>query len=95
MTLLHEKVFSAKNLHNGLNRINNWAFQWKMSFNPDPNKQAQEVIFSHKIKKSAQPPLIFGNSIVIQLITQLRMFLDTKLDFFKDGYFKGSEFIGC
>ena len=70
MTLLHEKVFSAKNLHNGLNRINNWAFQWKMSFNPDPNKQAQEVIFSRKIKKSAQPPLIFGNSIVIQLITQ-------------------------
>ena len=68
-----------------------------MSFNPDPNKQAQEVIFSRKIKKSVQPPLIFGNSIVIQLITQkhLRMFLDTKLDFFKDGYFKGSEFIGC
>ena len=97
MTLLHEKVFSAKNLHNGLNRINNWAFQWKMSFNPDPNKQAQEVICSRKIKKSAQPPLIFGNSIVIQLITQkhLGMFLDTKLDFFKDGYFKGSEFIGC
>ena len=26
-----------------------------MSFNPDPNKQAQEVIFSRKIQKSSQP----------------------------------------
>ena len=24
------------------------AFQWKMSFNPDPTKQAQKVIFSRK-----------------------------------------------
>ena len=26
--------------------INRWAYQWKMSFNPDPRKQAQEVIFT-------------------------------------------------
>ena len=25
------------------NRIKEWAFQWKMSFIPDPNKQASEV----------------------------------------------------
>ena len=24
--------------------ISNWAFQWKMIFNPDLTKQAQEVI---------------------------------------------------
>ena len=29
------------------------AFQWKMSFDPEPSKQAQEVIFSRKIKKLA------------------------------------------
>ena len=29
-----------------LEKINSWAFQWKMSFNPDHKKQAQEVIFS-------------------------------------------------
>ena len=38
--------------------INNRA--WKTSFNPDPYKQTQEVIFSCKIQKSAQPPLIFN-----------------------------------
>ena len=71
---------SAKNLNDDLNRINNWAFQWKMSFNPDPNKQAQEVLFSRKIQKSSQPSLIFNNNIVTQSITQkhLGMFLDTK-----------------
>ena len=29
-----------------LELINNWAFQWKMQFNPDRNKQAQELYFS-------------------------------------------------
>ena len=36
----------------------------------DPNKQAQEVIFSCKIQKSAQHPLICSNNIVTQSITQ-------------------------
>ena len=74
---------SAKNFNDDLNRINNWAFQWKMSFNPDPNKQAQKVLFSRKIQKSSQPSLIFNNNIVTQSLTQkhLGMFLDTKLDF--------------
>ena len=39
--------------------INNRA--WKTIFNPDPYKQTQEVIFSCKIQKSAQPPLIFNS----------------------------------
>ena len=48
----------------------------------DPNKQAQEVLFSRKIQISFQPSLIFNN-IVTQSLTQkhLGMFLDTKLDF--------------
>ena len=28
--------------------MNNWAFQWKIQFNPDRNKQAQELYFSKK-----------------------------------------------
>ena len=42
---------SARKLNENLKKICEWAFQWKMMFNPDPNKQAQEVIFSQKIKK--------------------------------------------
>ena len=45
-----QKDLPAKNLNDYLNRINNWAFQWKMSFNPDPNKQTQEVLFFAKLK---------------------------------------------
>ena len=46
--------------------MNKWAFQWKMSFNPDPNKQAQEVIFSRKLNKPNHPSLNFNNTVVIQ-----------------------------
>ena len=47
-----------------------------MNFNPDTNKQAQEVIFSKKVNKINNPPLL-------NFSTQkdLRMVLDTKLDF--------------
>ena len=41
---------SATNLNSDLSKINACANQWKMTFNPDPNKQAQEVIFSRKTK---------------------------------------------
>ena len=63
--------------------MNNWAFQWKMNFNPDPIKQAQEVAFSPKLQKSSHPTLSFNKNIITQSVTQKHfvMFLDTKLDF--------------
>ena len=39
---------SAKELNDDLKKDNDLDFQWKMSFNPDPIKQAQEEMFSHK-----------------------------------------------
>ena len=64
-------------------KISNWAFQWKMRFNPDPNKQAQEVIFSRKINKIDHPPLYFNQNLVKSSSTHkhLGMVLDTRLDF--------------
>ena len=46
-------------------------------------KQAQEVIFSHKIEKPNHPELIFNNIPVNQTSYQklLGMFLDSKLNF--------------
>ena len=32
-------------LSEDLNLISNWAFRWKMSFNPDHSKQAKEIFF--------------------------------------------------
>ena len=39
----------------------NWAFQWKMIFNPDLTKQAQKVIFNRKTKKLLCPSLSSNN----------------------------------
>ena len=64
-------------------KINNWAFQWKMRFNPDPNKQVQEVIFSRKINKIDHPLLYFNQKLVESSSNHkhLWMVLDTRLDF--------------
>ena len=78
---------TARLLQNVLNKalemIHNWAFQWKINFNPDPTKQAQEVIFSRKTKKLPHPPLVFNNANVIQSIYQkhLGIILGSKLTF--------------
>ena len=50
---------SAAHLNNNLRKISNWAFQWKMSFNPDPSKQAQEVIFSPKHQKKSHRSIYY------------------------------------
>ena len=47
--------FSATNLNSDLSKINALVNQWKMTFNPDPNKQAQEIIFCRKMKKILHP----------------------------------------
>ena len=38
------------------------AQQWKMSFNPDINKQAIEVYFSQRRAKSLPPLIKFNNN---------------------------------
>ena len=43
-----------------LQTITNWAYQWKMVFNPDIIKQAIEGIFSVKKKKPVHPELLFN-----------------------------------
>ena len=48
-SILQNVNTSASHLNSDLSKISNCAFQWKMSFNSDPSKQAQEVIFSRKI----------------------------------------------
>ena len=54
-----------------------------MNFNPDPTKQAQEVIFSCKTKKLPYPYLVFNNAKVTQSIYQkhLGIIPDSKLTF--------------
>ena len=82
-SVVHDTNQSKINLNDDLEKISNWAFQWKMSFNPDINKQAQEVLFSCRLQKSNHPSLTFNGTSVIQSEIQkhLIMFLDSILDF--------------
>ena len=50
-SIIHDSVITTSELYNDLARIKQWIFQCKMSFNNDPNKQTQEVIFSRKLKE--------------------------------------------
>ena len=52
---------NAMILSQDLNVIMNWSFPCKMFFNPDLRKQAQEVIFSRKIKKLFYPTILLKN----------------------------------
>ena len=74
---------SASHLNNDFSKISNWAFQWKMSFNPDLSKQAQEVIFSCNIQKTRHPFIYFNNKSVKQVPSQkdLGLIIDSKLNF--------------
>ena len=70
-------------MNNDLNKIKNWAIQWKMNFNPDPSKQAQEVIFSRKLQKTNHNQVYFNHNFVKQVPSQKHhgVYLDTKLNF--------------
>jgi hypothetical protein len=47
-SIVKDPIVSANDLNQDLDIIYQWAYQWKMQFNSDPTKQANEVIFSCK-----------------------------------------------
>ena len=54
-SVVHNTATSSCDLKYNLNWVREWACQWKMSFNPEPSKQAQEVKFTRKIQKKDYP----------------------------------------
>ena len=76
-------AISSSNLNENLVKITHWAYQWKMSFNPDKTKQGQEVIFSQKKNNTSHPSLYFNNTPIQRKSVQkhLGLFLDEKLSF--------------
>ena len=45
-SVIHDVKLSQIDLNGNLDQNNNWAYQWKMSFNADPTKEVQDVILS-------------------------------------------------
>ena len=82
---VNDKNNSNFQLNSDLAKIRKWAFQWKVPFNPDPNKQATEaeVCFSNKRDKGNYPLLHF-NSTDFQLADSqkhLGLILGSNLNF--------------
>ena len=76
-------AMSSSNLNEDLVKITHWAYQWKMSFNHDITKKAQEIIFSRKKNDTIHPSLYFNNTPMQRKSVQkhLGLFLDEKLSF--------------
>ena len=82
-SVVNDIYVSADQMNKDLEKISMWVYQWKMSFNPDISKQAQEITFSKKNKDVSHPPLYFNKNLVVVCSYQkhLGVFLDKKLNF--------------
>ena len=82
-SIVSNRNTSTISLNKNLNKIKNWAIQWKMNLNLDPNKQAQEIIFLKKFQKTNHKQVSFNYNSIKQVYSQKRfgMYLDTKLNF--------------
>ena len=84
-SIVNNPELSAIDLNHDLGVIHQWAHQWKFEFNPDPNKQATEVLFSCKTSSPNHPHLMFNGTVVTKKNEQkhLGFILDSNLSFKK------------
>ena len=80
---VYNSAESANLLNVDLKKISEWTFKWKILFNPDITKEAQEVIFSQKSTITDHPTVFFNEAPVVHTSCQkhLGMHLDEKLNF--------------
>ena len=77
-------AISSSNLNEESLKITHWSYQWKIFFNPDIKKQAQEIIFSQKKKNDTIHPSLYFNITRIQphsVQIHLGLFLNEKFSF--------------
>ena len=81
--IVKDKNESANTLSNDLMLISEWAYNWKMFFNPDHSKLAQEVILLKKKKVQIHPTISLNNIEVESVPYQkhLGLILNKKLNF--------------
>ena len=46
--VMYDNDICIKHLKDDLNRLHEWSVKWKMLFNPEPSKPAEEVIFTNR-----------------------------------------------
>ena len=83
LTVVEDSNTAANDMNHDLELISQWAYDWKMSFNPDPQKQAVELAFSKK-KIEIHHSVIHFNNIPVTKVEEhkhLGVVLDSKLSF--------------
>ena len=82
-SVVHDINTSASDLNEDFEKIGNWVFKWKRNINPDPDKQAQKILFSRTKTASLDPAVHFVNKPVksTQVNKHLGMMLDSNLSY--------------
>ena len=80
---IQDTTTSTISLNNDLTKISEWPAQWKLSFNCDSSKQAQELLFSRRTSSRPYPSLNFNDNPIpkVQLQKHVSLLLDPKLSF--------------
>ena len=82
-TVVHDHNSAASDMNHDLSLIGKWARDWRMSFNPDPQKQAVELILSTKRHETDHPMIFFTDTPVVKVEEHkhLDVISDRKLSF--------------
>ena len=83
-SVVHDSAASSAFLNDDLLKSHRWTYHWKLIFNPDASKQAQEIVFCRKANASNHETVYFNNVPVIRENIQkhLGLLFDSKLSFF-------------
>ena len=82
--VMHDNKNSTENIEKDLKLLYDWSVTWKMEFNPDTSKPAEEVLFTNR-NSNAYNPITFEH-IAIKSVNEhkhLGLILDSKLSFDK------------
>ena len=81
--MVHDSVSSSLSFNEDLSKILQWAYQWKLLFNPDASKQTHKIVFSCKRNSSNHSDIYYNNMPLKRKNTQehIGLYLDAQLDF--------------
>ena len=66
-TVVQDSNTAASDMNHDLELVRKWANDWRMSFNPDPTKQAVELMFSKKKSVIDHPVILFNDMPVMKV----------------------------
>ena len=65
--MVQDSNTAASDMNHDLELVRKWAHDWRISFNPDPTKQAVELIVSKKKSAIDHPVILFNNMSVMKV----------------------------